>query len=67
MELNKEVQAISKEIQKEFHDYHDIMKAHNKSITFEASSNVFIYNKLAQFEYRLRQLEKSNSIFIILK
>jgi hypothetical protein len=58
MELNKEIQAISKEIQKECHDFHDLIKKRDKSIPFEAASNVFIYNKLAEFEYRLRKLEE---------
>lgn len=56
-----EIQQITEEIQRECHEVVDGI-FQNKTLTavnVQDATNVFFYKKLAEFEYRLRELENT--------
>jgi hypothetical protein len=61
MELNEEVLNIMSGIQKECHEFCNNYISKVKGATSQDITNVYLFHKLAEFEYRLRKLEEKNS------
>jgi hypothetical protein len=59
MEINKEIEDIAKQFQQECHALVKGLASQVKGpIEPQDGANVFFYQKLAEFEYRLRKLEE---------
>ena len=59
MDNNTELEQITKEIQQECHQtVEGIINGTQKPVSVQDATNVFFYIKLAEFEIRLRGLEK---------
>ena len=63
MKTDKQILKIAEQLQDDCHKVVEAVMKEGKKVSYQDAANVWLFNKLAEFENRIKELENTNPVF----